>query len=538
KEADYETNMVSGKYKDSGLGQPTRKVLGTKQYGVADFAPYAPSNGDPAAFIAQPYIRDGEIELIVALRLSLEAINSVMQQRDGMGETGETYLVGSDKLMRSDSFLDPEGHSVMASFAGTVTNNGVDSEAVNEALAGKTDSKIITDYKGNPVLSAYAPLKVGDTTWALLAEIDAAEAFAAIGNLYGYMTIIAVIVIIVIIILALVVARTILKPLGGEPEVMQRITEQISQGDLTVTFADAENATGVYAAMHGMTERLRELVGRVVHSSTVLANTAEQTSAIAEQTSTGIRNQHDATDQVATAMEEMSVTVQEVARNAADTASYTHAAEQQTEHGKDVVSTTVDTINGLATEINRATEVINSLQEKSTDIGSVSDVISGIADQTNLLALNAAIEAARAGEQGRGFAVVADEVRTLAQKTQESTHSIKEIIEQLQSGASEAVRVMEESRERTLETIDKAANAGTALESISQAVGRINGMNTQIATASEQQATVSEDISRNVQNISQIAAQTLTGAGETVAASAQLAELAKQLKGTVSTFRI
>ncbi|MCP4042879.1 MAG: methyl-accepting chemotaxis protein, partial [Gammaproteobacteria bacterium] len=150
KEADYETNMVGGKYKDSGLGQLTRKVLETKQYGVADFAPYAPSNGDPAAFIAQPYLRDGEVELIVALQLSLEAINTVMQQRDGMGETGETYLVGSDKLMRSDSFLDPQGHSIKASFAGTVEGNGVDTEAASEALAGKTDSKIITDYNGNP----------------------------------------------------------------------------------------------------------------------------------------------------------------------------------------------------------------------------------------------------------------------------------------------------------------------------------------------------------------------------------------------------
>ncbi len=165
KEADYGTNMVNGKYKDSGLGKLTRQVLETKKFGLADFAPYAPSNDEPAGFIAQPVIHEGEVKLVVALQLSLDAINNIMQQRDGMGETGETYLVGSDKLMRSDSYLDPKGHSVKASFAGTVKDNGVDTEAMDEVLAGAEGSKILVDYNGNPVLSAYTPVKVSGTTW-------------------------------------------------------------------------------------------------------------------------------------------------------------------------------------------------------------------------------------------------------------------------------------------------------------------------------------------------------------------------------------
>ncbi|MCP3688445.1 MAG: methyl-accepting chemotaxis protein, partial [Gammaproteobacteria bacterium] len=172
READYQTNMVEGKYSSSGLGQLTRKVLKSGEYSIIDFMPYAPSNNEPAAFIAQPVAHEGEIDLIVALQLSLEAINNIMQERDGMGETGESYLVGSDKLMRSDSYLDPVGHTVAASLAGTIAANGVNSTASNAALAGNTGSDIVTDYNGNPVLSAYAPLQVGDLTWALLTEID------------------------------------------------------------------------------------------------------------------------------------------------------------------------------------------------------------------------------------------------------------------------------------------------------------------------------------------------------------------------------
>lgn len=180
READYQTNLVDGKYRDSNLGKLVREVLETKLFGFADFEPYAPSDGDPAAFVAQPVVDGEQSQVVVALQLPLDTVNSIMGVRAGMGETGETYLIGPDKRMRSDSFLDKEGHSVKASFAGPIEKNGVDTEAAREALAGKSDAKVITDYNGNPVLSAYAPVNVFDTTWALLAEIDEAEAFAPV----------------------------------------------------------------------------------------------------------------------------------------------------------------------------------------------------------------------------------------------------------------------------------------------------------------------------------------------------------------------
>ncbi|MDM8557692.1 response regulator [Candidatus Parabeggiatoa sp. HSG14] len=198
-ESDYLTNIINGKYANSELGQLIRKVLQTKTFGMSDFAPYAPSNDEPAAFIAQPLRHNGKIDLVLALQVSDKATNKIMQQRTGMGDTGETYLVGSDKLMRSNSFFDPIYHSIIGSFANP-TLGSVDTKASRKALAGETDTKIIMDYRGLPVLSAYTPLKVGDTTWALIAEIDKTEAFTVITKLQWWLSITALLTGIVVLV--------------------------------------------------------------------------------------------------------------------------------------------------------------------------------------------------------------------------------------------------------------------------------------------------------------------------------------------------
>lgn len=256
READYQTNFVDGMYARSNLGQLTRKVIETKQFGLADFAPYAPSNDEPAAFIAQPVVAEGKVEIIVALQLSLEAINSIMQERTGMGETGETYLVGADKLMRSDSYLDKEGHSVKASFAGTVEKNGVDTEAAQEALAGKTGAKIIIDYNGNPVLSAYTPVDVEGITWALLSEIDEAEVLAPIKALILAIVLVALVIAAIVAFGAYAISRMIANPLVQGAEV----AKAVAIGDLSVNLdLEQKDEVGVLAdSMNEMVKNLRE----------------------------------------------------------------------------------------------------------------------------------------------------------------------------------------------------------------------------------------------------------------------------------------
>jgi methyl-accepting chemotaxis protein len=269
-----------------------------------------------------------------------------------------------------------------------------------------------------------------------------------------------------------------------------------------------------------------------------LASAAEEMSAIMEETHRGTQQQQSETSQVVTAMNQMTATVQEVARHATEAAAAANNADQASIEGKQVVINTMKAIEDLSSEVHSAASVIGQLEKDSENIGAVLDVIKGIAEQTNLLALNAAIEAARAGEQGRGFAVVADEVRTLASRTQQSTQEIQEMIEKLQAGAQSAVKVMDDSRSRAEDSVSQAAQAGTSLEAITRAVSQITDMNTQIATAAEQQSSVAEEINRNVVNISDIVDRTAEGAQQTSTASEELANLAGQLQQLVNQFKV
>ncbi len=237
RESDYQTNLINGKYSDSNLGELVRRVMESRAYGVADFAPYAPSNGDPAAFIAQPIVRDGEVSMVVALQLPLDGINAIMGQRDGMGESGETYLVGQDLLMRSDSYLDPEHHSVMAAFHNPELGR-VDTAAAHAALAGERGTDIIIDYNGNPVLSAYTPVDIGGVTWALLAEIDESEAFAAVNTLRNLMLLLGLLGVVVIVVVGWLVARSIATPVVKVSELFSQLEQS---GDFGMRCSDVNS---------------------------------------------------------------------------------------------------------------------------------------------------------------------------------------------------------------------------------------------------------------------------------------------------------
>jgi methyl-accepting chemotaxis protein len=317
-------------------------------------------------------------------------------------------------------------------------------------------------------------------------------------------------------------------------------TTQFANGELNVrvNYRGKDELGHIAGGFNRMAERFSGTIHQLASATAQLASAAEETSAVTRETSDGISRQQSETDQVATAMNEMNATVHEVARSASQAAQAAHAAEDEAMKGKRVVAQTLEAIDSLARDVEQSAEVIRALEQESSNIGTVLDVIRGIAEQTNLLALNAAIEAARAGEQGRGFAVVADEVRTLASRTQQSTQEIQAMIERLQHGTSDAVRAMEKSRSQAQVGVDQAASTGTSLDAIVGAVKTINDMNAQIASASEEQSAVAEEINKNITNISDVAQHTADGAAQTASASQQLAQLAEELQGLVNRFRM
>ncbi|MXI50119.1 HAMP domain-containing protein [Pseudomonas moraviensis] len=334
---------------------------------------------------------------------------------------------------------------------------------------------------------------------------------------------------------SVLISRQITAPLALTVDLARRI----AKGDLTVQARSArkDELGDLQNAMQEMAQNLNTLVQGIGNGVTQISTSAEKLSAMSEQTSAGVRQQKSEVDQVATAMHEMASTVQEVARNTTDASAAATLADQQARHGSTVVKQATLQISELAMAIEELGGAMNVLTQDSEQIGKVIDVIKAVAEQTNLLALNAAIEAARAGEQGRGFAVVADEVRSLAQRTQDSTKEIEALIVTLQQGTQAAATLMTSSRERTLDTVVLAQKAELAITEINQSIGTIQEMSLQISAAAEQQSAVADEINRSIVSVRDVADQSAVASEESAAATIELASLGQDLQRMTAHFR-
>lgn len=347
-------------------------------------------------------------------------------------------------------------------------------------------------------------------------------------------------IVLLLIVIAVTGIITIRRRVGGALLRLSGDAIRVAEGDLNTSLdARSTGEFGVLSHAFGqMVARLREVVHNVVHSSRQLSVSAEQLTSTTRSTLENIKQQELHTAEVATAITQMAATVQDVARHSAQTAEAAHKADSSAASGREVVEQMMSTIQQLSGDIGKAAEVVQALAADTSSIGSILDVIRSIADQTNLLALNAAIEAARAGEQGRGFAVVADEVRNLAKRTQDSTQEIQDMILRLQEGAKQAVDVMDQSRSQAEAGSRQADNAGHALESITHANRVISDMAVQIASAAEEQAVVAHDISLRIEQIRELASHNAAGSDQVSIASEGVARLAEGLNAQVSHFNL
>lgn len=537
KESDFQTNLIDGPYADSGLAKLFMRVKGKGETVlVEDFAPYAPSQGQAAAFMARELVSNGE-SWVVAVQLSIDRINSVMQVREGMGKSGETYLVGPDQRMRSDSFLDPAKRTVLASFAGTVQQNGVDTPASQAALQGQSGLLYIDDYNGNPVVSAFSQIDIFDLRWALLAEIDVAEVAAPANRMLwiGFAIIVAAIVLALL--AARLVSSSVLAPLGGEPADMVQLTSRIADGDLTLSMSGASQ-TSLMGWLGKMQQQLRGLISQMVGVGQALEMAAAQNSSALTQADGSLQIQARETEMLATAIEEMSYAAAEIGSNTVLAADEVNASQAAATQLTLTISHVTQSLDQTLTAFAQIRQQVGRLDQDSQQIASVVAVITAIADQTNLLALNAAIEAARAGEQGRGFAVVADEVRQLAGKVQLATRDIASVIQGILQLSQNLTQSSEGCESIANTTKHEAQSMQQQVDQIDGRLVQLKQLMAQTATAAEEQTSVSATLARGISSLSAAAEENSTAISEVASSTRGLLGLATELGTAVGQFKV
>ena len=533
REEDLGTNLKVGPLRDSGLGRLWSKVLKEKRVVMVDFSHYAPSNG-AAAFIGAPVFDEEEkIYAVIALQISTGEINAIMQEKVGMGKSGESYLVGPDLMMRSDSRFENES---------TLLKTKVDTAAVRRALEDKKGIDVIEDYRGVKVLSCYSHLGLNeelgmDFDWAIVSEIDEAEAFSPIRALGLKVVWAGLIIIVLACLLGYFSARSIAGPLKE----VSGVVKQVADGDLTVVtgVVDRSDEVGVLMnAFHGMVVFLRDQTREMMEGANTIASSISQLSSTASELASTSSETSSSVSEVTTTVEEVKQTAELSNEKAGLVSEKAEQTYEVSESGKDASKKTGEGMDTIKEEMTYIADSIMKLSEHMQSIGEIINSVNDIADQSNLLSVNASIEAAKAGEYGKGFAVVAQEVKSLADQSKESTGQVRSILTDIQKATSNAVMATERGTKSVERGVELAVRSGDTIDTLADSIAESAEAVIQISASSHEQLVGMDQLAQAMESIKQASMQNVDGAKQLEEAIKGLEDLGRSLKEMAGRFRV
>ncbi|MBI5251302.1 MAG: methyl-accepting chemotaxis protein [Desulfomonile tiedjei] len=535
RESDFAEDLKNGALKDSGLGRVWNRVMKTGKPAFADFAQYQPSSA-PTAFAAAPHMAaNGKIDGLLIVKLGTEGVNRVFSQAQGLGKTAEAYVVGQDRFMRSNSRFEKSS---------TILKKKIETEGVKAALEGKSEVRIIEDYRGERVLSFFTPVGIkqnadlgADFDWVMLVEIDESEVMEPVRNLAMKIMGAAALIALAVAIVAFFAAKTITKPVIALSGQMAKA----SNGDLSIEIPgrDRDDELGVLAkSVHLMLSNLRSQVGKVLEAANVVSTASSEISATAAQVVASTSKTTSAVAESATTAAEVKQSAQVAGEKAKEVAQSAHEAVQTSTNGKKATDDTVSKMSLIRDQMESIGETVVRLSEHSQAIEDIIASVQDIADQSNLLAVNASIEAARAGDHGKGFAVVAHEIKTLADQSKHSTEQVRGILEDTRKWVSAVVMATEQGSKAVAAGVQQAEIAGGAIQTLATGVQGWAQTASMVDASSQQQAAGAEQVSLAMSNIDQAMQQVLAGVSQLETAARRLEDMSKLLSELLSGYKL
>jgi len=532
KENDLGTNLSTGEYRNTGLAKLWATVVETKKATMTDFEYYTPS-GENAAFIGAPVFDDNnELIAVIALQFSTNRINEIMQEKTGLGESGETYLVGDDYLMRSDSRFETES---------TLLKKKIETASVVSALKGETGTQSVTDYRDVEVLSYFSNLdldkKFGtDFSWVIVAEIDESEAFLSVSELRSVLLILGLIIAVIVALLALWFSKLFTKPIL----IIKDAAEVLASGNLTaqINVNSNDELEELANAFLKMQNNLRKQLGNISEGVNVLSSSTSQIMSSVSQLASGSAETATSVSETTSTIEEVKQTAEVSNQKAIEVADSAQTIALVSQDGNKSVQETINGMNNIKTQMESIAGIVIQLSEKSHTISEIATTVNDLAEQSNLLAVNASIEAAKAGEQGKGFTVVAQEIKNLAERSKESTVQIRVVLADIQKEIGSAVMATEQGGKVIDEALVLSSKASEVIVTLAASVEQASQANLQIAASSQQQLVGMDQITSAMENIKEASNQTSESIHQTEESISGLNKLGDDLLSILKQYTI